>query len=133
MVPIFLIGGIVVSSSKSTINRDIAEVWNATAARAAVAYDRRNGEAPLLVARGVEVGYDGVQVLFGIDLDVKEGEILALLGTNCAGKSTLLKALTGIPAAAKASLYFAGRTIPPPPPPNTAHLHVLPLLRPPAT
>src|SRR3546814_21158701 len=96
MVPIFLIGGIVVSSSKSTINRDIAEVWNATAARAAVAYDRRNGEAPLLVARGVEVGYDGVQVLFGIDLDVKEGEILALLGTNGAGKSTLLKAITGI-------------------------------------
>src|SRR3546814_1832178 len=90
MVPIFLIGGIVVSSSKSTINRDIAEVWNATAARAAVAYDRRNGEAPLLVARRVEVGYDGVQVLFGIDLDVKEGEILALLGTDGDRKSTRL-------------------------------------------
>src|SRR3546814_9939005 len=111
MVPIFLIGGIVVSSSKSTINRDIAEVWNATAARAAVAYDRRNGEAPLLVARGVEVGYDGVQVLFGIDLGVKEGEILALLGTNGAGTSTLLKAITGITEADKGSIIFDGREI----------------------
>src|SRR3546814_3509900 len=109
MVPIFLIGGIVVSSSKSTINRDIAEVWNATAARAAVAYDRRNGEAPLLVTRGVEVGYDGVQVLFGIDLDVKEGEILAFLGTNGAGQSTLLKAITGITEADKGSIIFDGR------------------------
>src|SRR3546814_20556696 len=89
MVPIFLIGGIVVSSSKSTINRDIAEVWNATAARAAVAYDRRHGEAPLLVARGVAVGHDGVQGPFGIALTLHEGEILALPSPNGAEKSHL--------------------------------------------
>src|SRR3546814_19344097 len=56
MVPIFLIGGIVVSISQRTINRDIAEVSNATAARAAVAYDRRNGAAPLPVGHGGGVG-----------------------------------------------------------------------------
>ncbi len=68
MVPIFLIGGVLISTSKDTIARDIAEVWSATAARSEVAYDRRHGAAPLLVARGVEVGYDGVQVLFGVKL-----------------------------------------------------------------
>src|SRR3546814_15487473 len=112
MVPIFLIGGIVVSSSKSTINRDIAEVWNATAARSAVAYDRRNGEAPPLVARGVEVGYDGAPVLFGIDLDVKEGEILALIGTNVAGKSPLINALTGTTEAQTGPTILAARANP---------------------
>src|SRR3546814_19782926 len=66
MVPIFLIGGIVVSSSKSTINSDIAEVWHATAARSAVAYDSRNGGETLLVARGVGVGADGGEVPFGL-------------------------------------------------------------------
>src|SRR3546814_12602099 len=123
MVPIFLIGGIVVSSSKSTINRDIAEVWNATAARAAVAYDRRNGEAPLLVARGVEVGYDGVQVLFGIDLDVKEGEILALLGPNGPGTSTLPKAIPGITEADKGPLTSDAREITHTPPHTTPPPH----------
>jgi branched-chain amino acid transport system ATP-binding protein len=50
----------------------------------------------LLSCRGVDVAYDKVQVLFGVDLDVREGEIVALLGTNGAGKSTVLKAISGL-------------------------------------
>jgi len=50
----------------------------------------------LLVVRDLDVGYDGVQVLFGVDVHVRRGEILALLGTNGAGKSTLLKAVAGL-------------------------------------
>ncbi len=50
----------------------------------------------LLSARGVDVSYGRLQVLFGVDLDVADGEMVALLGTNGAGKSTLLKAVCGL-------------------------------------
>jgi ABC-type branched-subunit amino acid transport system ATPase component/ABC-type branched-subunit amino acid transport system permease subunit len=50
----------------------------------------------ILSCRGVNASYGSMQVLFGVDLDVQEGEILALLGTNGAGKSTLLKTLMGL-------------------------------------
>jgi ABC-type branched-subunit amino acid transport system ATPase component/ABC-type branched-subunit amino acid transport system permease subunit len=46
--------------------------------------------------RGVDVSYGRLQVLFDVDLDVSDGEIVALLGTNGAGKSTLLKAMCGL-------------------------------------
>src|SRR4051812_31306645 len=53
-------------------------------------------DAPFLSCSGVDVAYDKVQILFGVDLEVAEGKIVALLGTNGAGKSTLLKAISGL-------------------------------------
>jgi ABC-type branched-subunit amino acid transport system ATPase component len=67
--------------------------------------------APLLSCRGVEVAYDGVQVLFGVDLDLYEGEIVALLGTNGAGKSTLLRAISGLTDPIGGTITFDGRDI----------------------
>ncbi len=49
-----------------------------------------------LDARGVNVSYGRLQVLFDLDLQVADGEIVALLGTNGAGKSTILKAICGL-------------------------------------
>lgn len=64
------------------------------------------GDAVLSV-RGLDVGYDGVQVLFGVDLDVIDGEILALLGTNGAGKSTILRAVSGLATPSAGTVHFA--------------------------
>jgi ABC-type branched-subunit amino acid transport system ATPase component len=65
----------------------------------------------MLSCRGVDVCYDKVQVLFGVDLDVEEGEIVALLGTNGAGKSTLLKAISGLVRPTAGTITFAGHDI----------------------
>ena len=50
----------------------------------------------MLHLRNVTASYGSLQVLFGVDLDVAEGEIVALLGTNGAGKSTVLRAVAGL-------------------------------------
>ncbi len=69
------------------------------------------GGAPLLVCRGVHVAYDKVRVLFGVDMEIRQGEIVALLGTNGAGKSTLLKAVSGLVEPIDGSIVFDGRDI----------------------
>src|SRR4051794_29892454 len=52
--------------------------------------------ATLLEATGIRTGYGRLPVVFNVDLEVKEGEIVALLGTNGAGKTTTLRALSGM-------------------------------------
>ncbi|MEY2477715.1 MAG: branched-chain amino acid transport system ATP-binding protein livF [Actinomycetota bacterium] len=77
---------------------------------------RETGDGPapptragtMLSVRGLDVAYDGVQVLFGVDLDVDEGEIVALLGTNGAGKSTVLNAISGLVAPEAGQVTIGG-------------------------
>ncbi|MDY7231019.1 sugar ABC transporter ATP-binding protein [Hyalangium rubrum] len=64
---------------------------------------------PLLVARGVEKRFPGVHALAGVDLDVRAGEVHALMGQNGAGKSTLIKILTGVYARDGGTITFEGR------------------------
>src|SRR5271167_2291938 len=51
---------------------------------------------PLLDAAGIDAGYGTMQVLWGVDLDVRAGETVLLLGANGAGKTTFLKSLVGL-------------------------------------
>jgi branched-chain amino acid transport system ATP-binding protein len=67
--------------------------------------------SPALMCRGIDVAYDKVQVLFGVDLDVQRNEIVALLGTNGAGKSTLLKAISGLVDPSAGEIWFEGQDI----------------------
>ncbi|MCU1427683.1 MAG: ABC-type branched-chain amino acid transport system, ATPase component, partial [Actinomycetia bacterium] len=109
MVPIVLIGAWTLSSASMYVKSDINRVWTSTFAQAEVAYKRSQGLAKLLLVRNLDVAYDGVQVLFGVDFEVDEGEIVALLGTNGAGKSTLIKAICGLVEATNGAVIFDGR------------------------
>ena len=108
MTPVFLIGGLIIASAGDLIGDDIRQVWRVAAARSEDLYERQHGNPRILIARELEVGYDGVQVLFGVDLEIFEGEIVALLGTNGAGKSTLLRAICGVIEADRGAVVFDG-------------------------
>jgi branched-chain amino acid transport system ATP-binding protein len=120
MMPVFLVGGILIGRTRHTIVADINEVWQATAARAQDGAARRAGHAPLLTVKSLDVAYGPVQVLFGIDLEVQEGECVALLGTNGAGKSTLLRAIAGVVEADRGVVILDGREITHAPPEEIA-------------
>ena len=70
-----------------------------------------NGQGALLRCTGVNAAYGQLQVLFGVDLTVREGEIVALLGTNGAGKSSLLRSVTGLLPASTGTVTFDGQDI----------------------
>jgi branched-chain amino acid transport system ATP-binding protein len=62
----------------------------------------------VLELRGVEVSYGAVEAVRGIDLQVDEGEVVALIGPNGAGKTSTLRAISGL-APARGSIRFDGR------------------------
>jgi branched-chain amino acid transport system ATP-binding protein len=67
--------------------------------------------SPLLCVRGVHTYYGSIAALKGVDVEVGEGEIVALIGSNGAGKSTLLMTICGNPRAREGTIEFAGRDI----------------------
>jgi branched-chain amino acid transport system ATP-binding protein len=68
-------------------------------------------QASLLEVRGLTAGYGAGPVLFGVDLEVRAGEMLALIGANGAGKSTLLGVLSGLVPPTAGAIVFAGRNL----------------------
>ena len=68
-------------------------------------------DGSLLSVRSIDVSYGPVQVLFGVNIEVAEGDFMALLGTNGAGKSTVLRAVSGLSAASGGSVSFEGADI----------------------
>lgn len=66
---------------------------------------------PLLAVRGLRSGYGAVEVLRGVDLDVAAGEIVALLGSNGAGKSTFNQTMSGLVQARAGRVHFDGADV----------------------
>jgi len=65
----------------------------------------------LLSVRGLEAGYGGSQVLFGVDLDVGYGEVVSLLGRNGMGKTTTVLSIMGLLPARAGEIRFAGQPL----------------------
>lgn len=65
----------------------------------------------LLEVRGLSVNYSGIQALQNIDLAVKAGEVVTLIGANGAGKTTALQAISRIVKLRSGSIYYHGRNI----------------------
>jgi len=120
LVPIFLIGSAILASAAPYLAADIRAAKAANRADADYKSARTAGTTKLLVCRDVGVTLEGSQVLFEVDLDVDEGEILALVGTNGAGKSTLLRAIAGTSEASAGAILLDGRDITHRPPTENA-------------
>ena len=66
---------------------------------------------PILAVSGLRAGYDTTEILRGIDLTVKQGEIVAVLGANGVGKSTLNRAISGLVRPWRGTIHFSDAAI----------------------
>ena len=95
-------GGLIAATAERFVSNDVEEARRAEEAA---------GSEFLLSCRGVDASYGGVQVLFGVDFDLHAGEMVAVLGTNGAGKSTFLKTITGLLDPVGGVIVFNGTDI----------------------
>ena len=65
----------------------------------------------LLKVSGLKVAYGGIQAVKGVDFEVREGELVSLIGSNGAGKTTTMKAITGTLPFVNGGIEFLGRSI----------------------
>ena len=65
----------------------------------------------LLKVSGLKVAYGGIQAVKGVSFEVRQGELVSLIGANGAGKTTTLKAITGTQTVAAGDIEFMGRPI----------------------
>jgi phospholipid/cholesterol/gamma-HCH transport system ATP-binding protein len=70
-----------------------------------------SGEGPVIRVRGLEVGFHGVRVLKGVDLDIHHGEVIGLVGASGGGKSVLTRSLIGLLPKWKGSIEVFGRDL----------------------
>ena len=65
----------------------------------------------LLKVQGLKVAYGGIQAVKGVDFEVREGELVTLIGSNGAGKTTTMKAITGLLPLNGGDIEYLGRSI----------------------
>ena len=113
MVPACIVGGLLIVRSASFIKDDLALVATELEDEQAEARRRQDDAArvPAVQVSGVDFHYGPVQVLFDVSFEVHRGEVLALLGTNGAGKSTILRVIAGLGTPSRGAVRLDGRTI----------------------
>ena len=95
--PVCAVGGVLLLVGSRFVRGDITLVIEDVLERYAEGKRRKSGgEIPALQIHNMDFYYGNQQVLFDVNLEVPEGDIVALLGTNGAGKSTLLRAVAGL-------------------------------------
>jgi ABC-type branched-subunit amino acid transport system ATPase component len=111
MLPVCALGGLLLILGARWVRRDITLVIQDVLERYQET-QRRNagGEIPALQVHNLDFAYGTQQVLFDINLELREGEIAALLGTNGAGKSTLLRAIAGLDHPTRGTIRLFGTT-----------------------
>ena len=72
---------------------------------------KHDNAAVLLSVQNVKVAYGGIQAVKGVSLEVREGELVSLIGSNGAGKTTTMKAITGLLPLGGGHIQLAGKTI----------------------
>lgn len=112
-IPSTIIGGLLIVRSATYIRDDLSLVVEELEEE--LEEHRRQQAAPetipALQVRNVDFAYGNVQVLFDVSFDVHRGEVLALLGTNGAGKSTVLRVVAGLGTPSRGVVRLGGRTI----------------------
>jgi ABC-type branched-subunit amino acid transport system ATPase component len=111
LIPLFLLGAVITASAGRMFPRDIRSALASSAADEATAAARRAGGNKMILCRSLEVAYGGTRILAGVDLDIDEGELIAILGSNGAGKSTLLRAIAGLHEASAGAVFLDGADI----------------------
>jgi branched-chain amino acid transport system ATP-binding protein len=65
----------------------------------------------MLKIKGLQVNYGGIQAVKGVDMEVRQGELVTLIGANGAGKTTTMKAITGLKAFSAGDIEYDGKSI----------------------
>ncbi|MET1002752.1 MAG: ATP-binding protein [Acidimicrobiia bacterium] len=112
-VPSTLLGGLLIMRSASSIKNDlslvVAELREELAEKERQSQDPDN--IPAIHVDSVDFSYGHVQVLWDVGFEVRRGEVLALLGTNGAGKSTILRVIAGLGTPSRGVVRLHGTTI----------------------
>jgi ABC-type branched-subunit amino acid transport system ATPase component/MFS family permease len=112
-VPSTIIGGLLVMRGASSIKNDlslvVAELRDDLAEHERQKVDPDH--VPAIQVHDIDYYYGPVQVLFNVSFEVQKGEVLALLGTNGAGKSTILRAIAGLGTPSRGNVRLHGSPI----------------------
>jgi ABC-type branched-subunit amino acid transport system ATPase component/predicted MFS family arabinose efflux permease len=113
MIPSTLIGALLIVRSAHFIKNDLSMV--VVELQEEMEEHKRQqanpADIPVLQLSGIDFSYGHVQILFGVNFEVKRGEVLALLGTNGAGKSTALRVASGLETPGRGVVRLNGRDI----------------------